>query len=481
MWSDLAAWVRRLPIRLRLTLLFAAVMAALLAGLIAFLYFHFRSDLDYNIDQSLRARAQEVAGLVRDEDAADTRSQLRTISPTSGSFVQVLDRSGGVLGTTAAGNERSLLSGSELRAVARSARLIQRGSTSRFLALPIDGERIVVAGVSLAERDAALDKLDNALAIGVPAALLLASLAAYVLTAAALTPVERMRARAATISSDEISTRLPLPASQDEIRRLGTTLNAMLDRLEAGLQRERLFAADASHELRTPLTVLRAELEVSLRERGSEVQLRQTIGSAIEETDRIIGLAQDLLLLARAQDGELPIDAHAIAAPVLVAELAARLAPVAKHAGRSFKSISDTALDGVAVSVDVERIQQAATNLVDNAVRYGAGPIILHARQVDGTVELHVTDEGDGFDRDYLPRAFDRFSRADPARTRGGVGLGLAIVATIAQSHGGLAGAGNRPDGGADVWISVPASALGPQTPTHLEPSRRQSYRGARI
>jgi two-component system OmpR family sensor kinase len=458
MWSDLARWVRRLPIRLRLTLMFAAVMAVLLAGLISFLYLHFRSDLDYNINQSLRARAQEVAGLVRDEDAADTRSALRTISPTSGNFVQVLDRSGAVLGTTAAGNEPSLLTAAELRATTRSARLIQRGNRSRFLALPIDGRRIVVAGVSLAERDAALDKLDDALAIGVPPALLLASLAAYALAAAALAPVERMRARAATISTDGISTRLPLPVSSDEIRRLGTTLNAMLDRLEAGLLHERLFVANASHELRMPLAVLRAELEVSLRERGSESQLRETIGSAIEETDRIIRLAEDLLLLARSEDGTLPMETQEIAVQALLAELAGRLAPVATHAGRPFV-VCETVPAGTRVAVDPERIQQAMTNLLENAVRYGAGSIALGARQSGGSVELHITDEGPGLDPSFLPRAFDRFSRADPARTRGGVGLGRAIVRTIAQAHGGLADAGNRPEGGADVWVSVPAVA----------------------
>jgi two-component system, OmpR family, sensor kinase len=462
MWSDLARWVRRLPIRLRLTLMFAAVMAVLLAGLISFLYLHFRSDLDYNIDQSLRARAQEVAGLVRDEDAADTRSALRTISATSGNFVQILDRSGAVLGTTAAGSEPSLLTAAELRAAARSARLIQRGNRSRFLALPIDGRRIVVAGVSLAERDAALDKLDDALAIGVPPALLLASLAAYVLAAAALAPVERMRARAATISTDGISTRLPLPASSDEIRRLGTTLNAMLDRLEAGLLHERLFVANASHELRMPLAVLRAELEVSLRERGSETQLREAIGSAIEETDRIIRLAEDLLLLARSEDGTLPMETQEIAVQALLAELAARLAPVARHAGRPFV-VGETVPAGTRVAVDPERIQQAMTNLLENAVRYGAGSIALGARQSGASVELHITDEGPGLDPSFLPQAFDRFSRADPARARGGVGLGLAIVRTIAQAHGGLAGAGNRPEGGADVWVSVPCQSMSPR------------------
>jgi signal transduction histidine kinase len=273
--ADLRRWLRRLPIRWRLTLMFGGVMTVLLAGLIAFLYLHFRSDLDYNINQSLRARAQDIAGLLRQENEADTRGALGRLPPSADNVVQVLDRRGAILGASSGLSGPALLRRSEVGAAARSPRLIQRGETLRLYALPLpQGDKIVVAGVSLAERDAALDKLDNNLAIGVPPALLLATLAAYVLASAALRPVERMRRRAATISTDEISTRLPLPDTHDEIRRLGMTLNEMLDRLEDGLHHERLFITNASHELRMPLAVLKAELEVSLRERGDAAPLR---------------------------------------------------------------------------------------------------------------------------------------------------------------------------------------------------------------
>ena len=222
--------------------------------------------------------------------------------------MQVLDDAGQVLGASAGHANPQLLSAAEIRAAERSPQLIGRGNRYRLYAMPLQGgERIVVAGVSLATRDAALDKLDDSLWIGVPAALVLASIAAYFLAAAALAPVERMRSRAAMISTDEISTRLPLPEANDEIQALGRTLNAMLDRLEEGLNHERQFVANASHELRMPLAVLKAELEVALRERGGEAQLRAAMHSAIEETDRIVKLAEDLLLLARAHDGTLPL------------------------------------------------------------------------------------------------------------------------------------------------------------------------------
>jgi two-component system, OmpR family, sensor kinase len=453
--------LRRLPIRWRLTLIFAGVMAVLLAGLIAFLYFHFRSDLDYNINQSLKARAQDVAGLVRQEQAERSGGQLQPLPASPSNVVQVLDRSGRVLGTSG-GAGTPLLQPAELARAQHRPALIQRGESLRLYAVPIrrDGT-VVVAGVSLAERDAALDKLDAALFIAVPPALLLATLAAYALAAAALRPVEQMRLRAATISTEEIDTRLPLPDADDEISRLGATLNRMLDRLEDGLNHERMFIANASHELRMPLAVLKAELEVAVREQGTEQQLREAIASAIEETDRITRLAEDLLLLARAQDGTLPIDAEELPAEVLIVDAAAKLSGAVEHAGREL--IVDTGDGHVSVRADPDRVQQAITNLIDNSLRYGSGPITLSMRFADRAVEIHVSDEGSGFRNDFLPHAFDRFSRADPSRPRGGVGLGLAIVRTIAEAHGGEVGARNLANGGADVWLRLPA--VGPVKP----------------
>ena len=449
--------LRRLPIRWRLTFVFAGVMAVLLAGLIAFVYFHFRSDFDYNIDGSLNARAQEVASLVRNENAADTRGALGTIPNRGDNFVQVLDDAGQVLGASAGHASPPLLSAAEIRRARASSQLIGRGSRYRLYAMPVQGgTRIVVAGVSLATRDAALDKLDDSLWIGVPAALVLASIAAYFLAAAALAPVERMRARAALISTDEISTRLPLPEANDEIQALGRTLNAMLDRLEAGLNHERQFVANASHELRMPLAVLRAELEVALREHGGERPLRAAMQSAIEETDRIVKLAEDLLLLARAQDGTLPLDA--------------RTARGHGASGRARRPLR-TGRRRVRSRARGRSCRPAGGRLrprrprphPSSGVEPGRQQLAIRRRSRDRlgprgrrAIELHVSDRGPGFGEDLAGRAFDRFSRADVARGRGGVGLGLTIVRTIAQAHGGDAAACDLPQGGADVWIALP-------------------------
>jgi signal transduction histidine kinase len=278
-----------------------------------------------------------------------------------------------------------------------------------------------------------------------------------------------MRREAEAIGGADPGRRLPVPAAQDEIARLGETLNEMLSRLEAALARERTFVADASHELRTPLALLQAELEVALRQPRSVEELEAAIRSAAEEADRLGRLAEDLLVLARADQGKLPVRPERIDAAELMRAVGDRFAIRAAEAGRRL-SFDGTDVELVA---DRLRIEQALGNLVDNALRHGRGEVNLTLAEDDGVVELHVLDEGPGFDPAFLAHAFDRFARPDDARARGGSGLGLAIAAMIARAHGGSAGARDRPLGGADVWISLPRSRGGGSTaPAPADSSR---------
>jgi signal transduction histidine kinase len=369
-------------------------------------------------------------------------------------FAQILTPQGGVLDASA-GVEEPLLRRSEIVRAQRSAVLIGRHERARLLAIPVDGGAlIVVVGQSLAEHEHAIETLGGALLIGGALALLLASLAGYGLAAAALRPVELMRRRAATISAGEPGAKLPLPDSVDEIYRLGSTLNEMLARLERAFEHERAFVADASHELRMPLTVLKAELEVALSEHNDPGPTRDAFASAVQEADRVIALAEDLLVLAGADRARLPLDLR----PVAIDELLDKVGERYHHAAaRAKRRLVIEPAGGAVVRADPVRLEQALANLLDNALRYGWGTISLSARVGDGQVELHVTDEGPGFPPAFLALAFKRFSRADHARGRGGTGLGLAIVDAIARAHGGNAHAANRIAGGADVWLSLPA------------------------
>jgi two-component system, OmpR family, sensor kinase len=430
--------VSRLPLRLRLTLAFAVVMAALLAILGAFLYMQLRGTLDEQLDQSLRTRAVAAEALrpgarVGDDDG----------------FVQVL-----------AGDGQGLLRASDVERARRADVFVERDSAPgieegpvRILARPGD-HGVVVAAASQEERNEALAALVTQLAIGGPVALLLASLAGYALAGATLRPVESMRRRAAEISATVGGRRLPQIEGDDEIARLARTLNEMLARIEAGFERERRFAAEASHELRTPLASLKAELELALRLPRSAEEFRDAIASAAEETDRLAALAEDLLVLARSDEGELRVTPGPVGARELLDTVARRFAARADDAGLS---LAVEAPSTVSALGDRAQLEQAVGNLVDNALRYGAGTVRLRADRENGSVVLRVSDEGAGFAPDFLPHAFERFSRADGARSRGAAGLGLAIVDAIARAHGGTAMAGNTPQGGAQVTVVLPA------------------------
>jgi signal transduction histidine kinase len=450
-----------MPIRLRVTLAFVAVMSVVLGAVGLFVYLRFRAELDATINASLRSRATDVAALVREADAGLSEGRGNLVG-RSESFAEVLGLSGRVLDSTPSIGGHDLLTAAELAKVGHGPTFLNRGplpglqDESRLLAIPVTAtgrHLVVVVGTSTEARGESLSDLLQLLLIGGPIALVLASLAAYGVAGAALRPVEAMRARAAEISSAEPRQSLPVPPTRDEIARLGHTLNAMLERLGEALEHERAFVADASHELRTPLAILKTELELALRRGRSREELHAALSSAAEETDRLTQLAEDLLTIAQTDRGELPVRLERIEVGEILSDVAARFARRAEESGRVL-SLSDEA--GSAVSGDRLRLEQALGNLLDNALRYGAGTVELTASARGGSVELHVRDRGSGFSEEFRERAFERFSRAEASRSQNGSGLGLAIVEAIARAHRGEAHIENRAGGGADAWLTLP-------------------------
>ncbi len=448
------------PIRLRVTAAIAVVMALVLAASGWFLYARLSSHLATQLRQELQVRAQDLSALVRGGGslASDARSRLVEHGE---SYAQLVDR-GRVVDATPPLGGKPVLSPAQLAAAAHEPQYVGLGPVpglnepSRVLATPVKraGRPLVLIVGGTRENDVeTLASFRNELLIAGPIALLLASLAGYLVAGVALRPVEAMRRRAAEISAETPGERLPVPTTHDEVERLGTTLNEMLDRLEDALRRERDFVADAGHELRTPLALLRTELELALRHDLSPDELREAIAVSGLEVDRLAQLAEDLLLIARSERGELALRLETLDAETVLADVASRFAWRADEADRPLAHESPP---GLRVRADRLRLEQALGNLVDNALRYGNGRIRVRAANVNGRVELHVEDEGRGFPPAFLAHAFERFSRPDSAREGGGAGLGLSIARTIAEAHGGSAEAANGPDGGADVWLAVP-------------------------
>jgi signal transduction histidine kinase len=432
-------------------------MAAVLVAVGLFVYSRVGSDLNGALDTSLRTRADDLAATAT--RLGDIEPQDRLVAKDE-SLAQVIGPGGRVQYSSAGLDRTAVLSRAELARARRGPVFVDRHGVARFdehlrlLARPAGG-RVVIVGGTLEDREEALASLKDVLLIGLPIALLLSALAAYGVATAALRPVGAMRAEAAEISRLESGRRLPVPSGRDELAQLGGTLNEMLDRLERSAERERGFVASASHELRTPLALLRAELELALREGRSPEELREAVASAASESDRLVQLAEDLLVLARADEGRLPVRPEPLDAGELLAATARRFGARAAESGRDLR-VADS--DGLGVQADRLRAEQALANLVDNALRHGDGAVELAAEPAGAEVRLHVLDRGPGFDPELNGHAFERFTRGDRARSRGGTGLGLAIVDAIARSHGGSAGAAARDGGGADVWIELPGS-----------------------
>jgi signal transduction histidine kinase len=452
------AWrlLARLPIRAKLTLAYAGLIALMLTAIGLFLYFHFRAGLDNGLNATLDARAADVSTLLRQEGVGGLRRRSDLLA--GGDLTaQLLGPTGAVLVTSTGPHEPPLLSRHEVRRARRTTSYIDRDERERLLVRRVAGSSaVLVVRASLEQRERALELLNGALLVGGGLTLVLAAVAGYGLAGAVLRPMEEMRRAAARISDVDSTARLPLPPAEDEVHLLGVTLNGMLERLERARERERTFVSDASHELRTPLAILKTEVEVALRTENPPETLRDALRVVGDEADRLSQLAEDLLVIAASDAGRLELDRRSVGARELLEDVDRRFRVRARERRRR---IAVEPGDDPLLAADAPRVEQALSNLVDNALRHGAGTITLRAQADDGHVELHVLDDGPGLPEGFLPHAFERFSRAHPGRTGHGTGLGLAIVDVIATAHGGKAGLTNRTDGsGADAWLRLPAA-----------------------
>lgn len=430
--------MNRLPIRVRLTAAFASAMLLMLTGAFLFVYLRLRADIDDRVHASLRAHADVVASQIQ-----ASRLVGVALEDPEESFVQLLDRDGRLLDTAGADDQPALPKRDLARAgshdILVESDVVGVDGRARMLVRRIGIEarsQILVVGVSLRDRNDALSNVVTSFVAGGGIAVLLASVVGFFLARAGLAPVERMRRRASAISRLSVDEQLPLPSAHDEIFRLAATLNEMLVRLQASFEREARFVADASHELRTPIAVIKTELEGVLRSGEGGEQTHEALVAAVEECDRLAELADDLLVLARTGDGQLPIRAEAFNVATLLQGVRDRFLDRAGQRGRAIRVEGDRDLIGWA---DVERLRQALSNLVDNALRHGLGVVTLCARETQVGLDIDTGDEGEGFSEEFATHAFERFTRGDHARSSDGAGLGLAIVAAIAEAHGGTA------------------------------------------
>ena len=438
----------RLSLKTRLAAVtgFSAIAVLTLGSVV--LYRNLEHEISAAITAELRVRASDVAAVF-----AEGRDNVTNVPVVS----QVIDSSGTVLSPA---GQPSLLQPAELAAAFNGEFVDDRqvdaiGDNARLLAQVADTRRgrvVVVAATTTEPLEAARSRLLVVLGIAGPSLAVATTALAWLLANASLRPVHRMTSEAATISLLEPGHRLPQHNGRDEIAALGRTLNQMLDRIESTIARERGFIDDASHELRTPLAVLRGELELAAQ-RPDDVDAVQTgLASALEETDRLTHLAEDLLTLARADAGQMHAGGNETELLGAVHAVVDRL-PTDESTRIEIHGAPAT------VRGEPRTVEQIITNLVTNAERYAQQTVAISITEEASIVRLVVADDGPGFPPALLPHAFERFTRADTSRNRSGTGLGLAIVSSLTSALGGHVTASNGPPlGGALVTIELPSA-----------------------
>ena len=439
----------RLPIRTRLTLVFASLSLIVLAVAGAALLIGFRSQLDRTINQGLLSRAESAR--------ADPLGEIAAIPAGEDIFAQLI-RADGAIESSANLPDEALLPSTTLASIRggtffdREVRMVEDRVPTRLLAVPLADGSSLVLGIDIDDQRDVVSQLTVLVAVGGPILLLALSALGWVLAGAALRPVEELRSEAAAISLSEPDRRLPVPDTGDELQRLTETLNGMLDRVHDALDRERRLVDEASHELRTPLGVLKAEVDLALKGPRSREELEGSLRSIAQETERLRRLTQDLLVLARSDRGRLPVHRADVDVSSVIERVAAEFDDRATGEGvRVHTSGSD-----IRARVDADRLRQAVENLVDNGLRHAGrgGSVEVRADRADGRLRIEVVDSGPGFAADVLDRAFEPFARADGGRD--GAGLGLTIVRAVAEAHGGSATARNLEGGGASVTLDLP-------------------------
>lgn len=428
------------------------VSVALLIGAVA-LVIVLRHNLVDNVDTAARLRADDVVALLE----AGTTPDALAVDDEEASLVQVLDADGRVV--AASGNIEGEAPITDLRP--ESSRTLGRlpidsDGSYRVVAASADaqaGHFTVLVARSLEASEETVAAVIALLAGGLPVLVLLVGATTWVVTGRTLRPVEAIRTEVTAITNAQLDRRVPEPEGEDEVARLARTMNEMLVRLEVSRDRQRRFVSDAGHELRSPIATIRHELETLLAN-PHRTDIMELANGLLAEDLRMQALVEDLLVLARTDEGTVALNRRAVDLDDIVLAEAARLR------SRGIVRVDGSGVSAGQVLGDPTQLARVVRNLVDNAERHATGAVSVSVQELDGQVVLTVADDGPGIAVVDRTRVFDRFTRLDDARARrtGGYGLGLAIVREVVAAHGGSVSIEGAPAGGARVVVELPAA-----------------------
>lgn len=458
-------------LRFKLTLWYVLILGILLISFSSFLYFTLSKSLYRDVDNKLRSLAELIAsesasplskfGFGNIDQALETSLNLKPI----GKFIQVLDESGNI--GRKSDNLKNVQLPISLNALKNATKGLLtfettrsfRNTPLRILTLPVIENnqitKIVQVASSLEDVEDALNTLFIILMITVPFALTVASLGGQFLANKALKPVDHISQTARMITSQNLNQRIKPPKFKDEISRLIETFNEMISRLDQSFRQIKQFSTDASHELKTPLTILKGEVEVALRKERTSHEYERILKSNLEEINRMSQIIDDLLLLSKADIGEVRLNKEEINLTEILMEVVAQVKILAQSKNLHVETSNHH--EDVYIFGDTLRIRELFLNLIENGIKYTEEGGSLHITLTKDTlpyvrnrpgwvegeraefVKIIVSDTGIGIAKEDQGKIFDRFFRVDKARPRepGGSGLGLSICKWIVEAHQG--------------------------------------------
>ncbi len=479
-------------LRFKLTLWYVLILGILLISFSNFLYFTLSKSLHRDVDNKLRSLAELIAS---ESSSPLSKFSFGTIDQTLeasmnlkpiGKFIQVLDESGNI--GRKSDNLRNVQLPISLNALKNASKGLITFETNRtigntplrIMTFPVVENshvtKIVQIASSLEGVEDALNKLFLILIISVPSTLLLASLGGQFLAHKALKPVDNITQTARMITSKNLNQRINPPKVKDEISRLIETFNEMISRLDQSFRQMKQFSSDASHELKTPLTILKGEVEVMLRKERTSQEYQQTLKSNLEEINRMSQIVEDLLILSKADTGEIRLDKEDINLTEILNEVVAQMDRLAEC--KKLHLSASNHHQEIHIFGDALRLRELFINLIENGIKYteegGSIRIILQKefpppvrdqsdrveREKGEFVKIIVSDSGIGIAKEDQERIFDRFFRVDKARSReqGGSGLGLSICKWIVEAHQGEIEVESELGKGSSFIIRLPLS-----------------------
>ncbi|MDH3261700.1 MAG: ATP-binding protein [Acidimicrobiia bacterium] len=445
--------MNRASIRLRVTAIAVAAVAGVLSVVSVALVVVQRNQLASSVDAALAQRAEDIASLIETAE----QIPIELAGSQQEGFAQLLDSSGRVISSTPnLKGAPSLPIDYEQSAgeVVRTVRGLEvDDDVFRVLSRTVEtglGRAVLHVGTTFDVVAESTGVLTAALAVAIPIVVALVGALVWWLVRRTLEPVEAIRSEVAEIGSSDLHRRVPQPGHDDEIGRLARTMNQMLDRVEASVDRQQRFVADASHELRSPLTRLRTEVEVRLA--VTDVEDRAVLEGLLEEVIGLQRLVEDLLHLARADGGQVSLEWELVDLDDVVFREAERL----KAEGRILVDVSG--VSGAQVRGDARQLTRAIMNLCENAGRHAIGTVTVTLAERDDTAVLTIADDGPGIPSDRVDFVFERFGRLDDSRTQatGGTGLGLAITREIIERHHGTVAIDPDHQTGACFVVTLP-------------------------